>query len=77
MVLPRRYELPADIYSFGVTVLEAAVGHTPYVNQSLQEIAMSKSKGEHAHLLSVDAHGRSFSEVPLLLRVFIKVVGLQ
>ena len=51
-----------------MTVLEAAVGHTPYVNQSLQEIAMAKSKGgPPAHLLSVDAHGRSFSEVPPLL----------
>ena len=50
-------------------MLEAAVGHTPYVNQSLQEIAMSKSKGELAHMLSVDAHGKSFSEVLLLCPV--------
>lgn len=58
-----RYGLPADLYSFGVTLVEVAVGHTPYVDLSFEQIAISKVSCDTVPMLAVDAHGKRFSQV--------------
>jgi hypothetical protein len=62
-VLACRYGLPADLYSFGVTLVEVAVGHTPYVDLSFEQIAIKKVTCNTVPMLAVDAHGKRFSEV--------------
>ncbi|KAK9917885.1 hypothetical protein WJX75_009260 [Coccomyxa subellipsoidea] len=56
------YGLPADLYSFGVTLVEVAVGHTPYVDLSFEQIAIKKVTCNTVPMLAVDAHGKRFSE---------------
>lgn len=58
-----RYGLSADIYSFGITIIEAALGHTPYVDMSFEQIAMKKAVNAGIPMLAVNTHGRHFSQV--------------
>lgn len=58
-----RYGLSADIYSFGITVIEAALGHTPYVDMSFEQIAMKKAVNAGIPMLAVNTHGKHFSQV--------------
>ena len=59
----RRYGLSADIYSFGITVIEAALGHTPYVDMSFEQIVTKKAVNAGVPMLAVNTHGRHFSQV--------------
>ena len=58
-----RYGLSADIYSFGITVIEAALGHTPYVDMSFEQIVTKKAVNAGVPMLAVNTHGRHFSQV--------------
>ena len=58
-----RYGLSADIYSFGITVIEAALGHTPYVDMSFKQIVTKKAVNAGVPMLAVNTHGRHFSQV--------------
>ncbi|CAL8463487.1 g3021 [Coccomyxa elongata] len=60
--IDKGYGLPADLYSFGVTLVEAAFGHTPFVDLSFEQIAISKATCDAVPLLAVDAHGTRFSQ---------------
>ena len=61
--MTRRYGLSADIYSFGITVIEAALGHTPYVDMSFEQIVTKKAVNAGVPMLAVNTHGRHFSQV--------------
>ncbi len=43
--------------------MQVAVGHTPYVDLSFEQIAISKATCDAVPLLAVDAHGARFSQV--------------
>ena len=67
-LLQCRYGLSADIYSFGITIIEAALGHTPYVDMSFEQIAMKKAVNAGKPMLAVNTHGRHFSQVSISQR---------
>ena len=58
-----RYGLSADIYSFGITIIEVALGHTPYVDMSFRQIVTKKAANAGQPMLSVNTHGKHFSQV--------------
>jgi serine/threonine protein kinase len=59
----RSYCLSADIYSFGITVVEVAVGHAPYTDQSFEQLAINKVSNPIMPLLAVDSYGKRLSTV--------------
>ncbi len=46
-----------------IACMQAAFGHTPYVDLSFEQIAISKATCDAVPLLAVDAHGTRFSQV--------------
>ncbi|CAL5223814.1 g6385 [Coccomyxa viridis] len=60
--LEQGYGLSADIYSFGITIIEVALGHTPYVDMSFRQIVTKKAANAGQPMLSVNTHGKHFSQ---------------
>ena len=58
-----RYGLSADVYSFGITIIEVALGHTPYMDMSFRQIVTKKAANAGQPMLAVNTHGKQFSQV--------------
>ena len=44
-------------------MIEAALGHTPYVDMSFEQIVTKKAVNAGVPMLAVNTHGRHFSQV--------------
>ena len=62
MLAARRHGTKADIYSFGVTLLEMARGKVPFAGMPLEVVAMNKLHHPSPSLPST-YEGRQFSQV--------------
>ena len=62
-----RHGTKADIYSFGVTLLEMARGKVPFAGMPLEVVAMNKLH-HPSPSLPASYEGRTFSTVSLLLK---------
>ena len=62
-----RYGLSADIYSFGITIIEVALGHTPYMDMSFRQIVTKKAANAGQPMLAVNTHGKQFSQVGMTI----------
>jgi len=61
---PRRYDCAADIWSFGMTLLELATGSAPYAALSLDQIMIKTMNDEPPRLCSTDRRKKYTEVVP-------------
>ncbi len=61
---PCRYDCAADIWSFGMTLLELATGSAPYAALSLDQIMIKTMNDEPPRLCSTDRRKKYTEVVP-------------
>ncbi len=61
-----RYNLAADVWSFGILLEELALGRAPYANMSLTSVILT-TLHQDAPTLAAQKTARKFSEARLLL----------